>query len=74
MHVTRFTSFTTFTSPDIECDGCANAIKNAVGKLEGVTGVQVDIKSKQVTVKHDSTIAPGALASALDKAGFPTSE
>lgn len=63
---------TKFSAPDIECDGCANAIRNAVGKLPGVTVVAVDIEGKQVAVTHEPTTASTeALIATLDKAGFP---
>ena len=41
-----------FDAPDIECDGCATAIKNALGKLPGVTVVAVDVDGKQIAVTH----------------------
>jgi Copper chaperone len=60
---------TTFAAPDIVCDGCANAIKNALRKVDGLTDVGVDVASKQVTVVGD---APADLViAALDRAGFP---
>jgi copper chaperone CopZ len=63
---------TTLTAPDIECDGCANAIKKALGTVPGVAQVEVDIDTKTVSVKHDPQTAPReALAARLDKAGFP---
>ncbi|MES2464788.1 MAG: heavy-metal-associated domain-containing protein [Armatimonadota bacterium] len=63
---------TTVTAPDIECDGCANAIKKALGTVPGVAGVDVDITAKTVTVKHDPQAAPRETITArLDKAGFP---
>lgn len=63
---------TTFSAPDIECGGCANAIQKAVGALPGVTGVDVDIENKRVTVTHDPEAAPdAALTATLDRAGFP---
>lgn len=59
-------------APDIECDGCANSIKRALGKVPGVSDVQVDIPTKTVTVQHDESQAPqAAITAALDKAGFP---
>ena len=61
-------------APDIECQGCANAIKKALGAVPGVNEVTVDIAAKTVKVKHDEATAPRtALLSALDKAGFPAS-
>jgi copper chaperone CopZ len=64
----------TVKAPDIECQGCANAIKKALGAVPGVSEVSVDIAAKAVMVKHDETAAPrAAILSALDKAGFPAS-
>ncbi len=61
-----------FDAPDIECDGCATAIKNALGKLPGVTVVAVDVDGKQIAVTHEPTTASvDGLVAALDKAGFP---
>ncbi len=63
---------TELKAPDIECDGCANAIKKALGTVPGVAEVEVDIDAKTVSVKHDAQTAPReVIASRLDKAGFP---
>jgi copper chaperone len=68
------TMTTTVTSPDIVCDGCANAIKNAVGRLEGVESVKVDVAGKEVRVDHTTAISRGDIEKALDGAGFPVSD
>jgi copper chaperone len=60
---------TTLSAPDIHCGGCANAIKNALGKTPGVSDVAVDVDAKTVTVTHDAPVA--ALTDALDRIGFP---
>jgi copper chaperone CopZ len=66
------TATTTLKAPDIECGGCANAIKKAVGALPGVSGVDVDVETKVVTVTHDAQAAPrAAIENVLDRAGFP---
>ena len=44
---------TTLHAPDISCHHCVMAIKRAVGKLEGVSQVEGDPQSKQVTVTYD---------------------
>ena len=62
---------TTLVAPDIECDGCANAIKKALGKLDGVTDVAVDVDAKRVTVSHAASTSRDAVTAALDRAGFP---
>lgn len=61
-----------YSAPDIECDGCANAIKKALGKIEGIGDVSVDIPAKTVTVTHEEAVAPPTvIIGTLDKAGFP---
>lgn len=61
----------TFHAPDIECDGCANSIKNALGRLSGVQSVEVDVPTKVVTVTHADQLGTADITAALDKAGFP---
>jgi copper chaperone len=68
------TNTTTVTAPDITCGGCANAIKNAFGRMEGVGHVDVDVATKQVTVQHGDNIDREKIVDVLDKAGFPISE
>lgn len=63
----------TFTAPDIECQGCANAIKKALGSDEGVSQIDVDVDAKTVRVVHTPQVTEETLAAKLDKAGFPVS-
>lgn len=65
------TNTTTVTAPDITCGGCANAIKNAFGRVEGIQQVDVDVASKQVTVRHGNVVDKSSIIDVLDKAGFP---
>lgn len=65
------TNTTTVTAPDITCGGCANAIKNALGRIEGVGEVDVDVPTKQVTVRHQPAIDRDRIVDVLDQAGFP---
>lgn len=57
-----------FHSPEISCEGCAAAIRRAVGGVAGVQSVAVDVPAKVVTVTHDGDTAP--VVQAMDKAGF----
>jgi len=66
-------SKTTFTAPDIVCGGCANAIKNAFGRVPRVSEVEVDVSTKMVTVGHEADVTRDELAKVLEDAGFPTS-
>ncbi len=61
----------TFHAPDIECEGCANSIKQAVGRLGGINGVDVNVDQKTVTVVHDDATDRASIEAALDRAGFP---
>jgi copper chaperone CopZ len=64
---------TKVTAPDIVCGGCATAIKNAVGRVEGVTDVEVDVATKEVSVEHKDQVDREKILDVLDKAGFPSS-
>jgi copper chaperone len=62
----------TVKAPDIECQGCASAIKKAIGAVPGVNEVSVNVAAKTVTVQHDEATTPRtAVLAALDRAGFP---
>lgn len=61
-----------FHAPDIECDGCANAIKKSVGKVAGVANVDVDVERKTVTVHSDAPREQ--VVAALERAGFPPAD
>lgn len=39
----------------MSCSHCVNAIHKAVGALEGVIGVTVDLKAKTVSVEYDDS-------------------
>lgn len=44
-----------FTVPDMSCSHCEKTIKNAVGRLNGVDSVLIDMNSKKVSVEYDET-------------------
>lgn len=63
---------TVFLAPDIECGGCASAIQKALGKVEGISDVKVDITAKTVAVAHDLVlVSVEAIVTRLEHAGFP---
>ncbi|MDF2539185.1 MAG: copper ion binding protein [Herbinix sp.] len=39
----------------MSCSHCENAVKKAVGSLEGVANVSVDLNGKTVTVDYDES-------------------
>jgi copper chaperone len=62
---------TTLVAPDISCEHCQHAIEGAVGKLEGVRTIRVDIPSKTVRIDYDPQIVTLAkIEEALDDTGY----
>jgi copper chaperone CopZ len=59
----------TFTVPGMSCGHCEAAVKGEVTKVAGVTGVQVDLETKVVTVEGDG-IDRAAVVAAIDEAGY----
>ncbi|MDR2771052.1 MAG: copper chaperone CopZ [Clostridiales Family XIII bacterium] len=42
----------------MSCEHCVKAVTSAVGSLDGVSEVSVDLSAKTVTVAHDAAKAP----------------
>lgn len=42
------------TVEGMSCSHCENSVKNAVGALNGVENVSIDLKAKKVSVEYDS--------------------
>jgi copper chaperone len=57
------------TVPGMTCSHCEHAIKSEVGKLDGVTAVDVDLTTKEVVV-HGSALDRDAVVAAIDEAGY----
>lgn len=62
---------TVYRAPDIECEGCANAIKKALGNVPGIETVNVNVDAKTVEVNSTEMVSESLVISALDRAGFP---
>ena len=57
--------------PGMSCSSCIHHVDQALGELEGVGQVQVDLRAGQVRVTHDAVMAPtDALLAALAEAGY----
>ena len=69
-NITDDTQTTTVTAPEIVCGGCASSIKKALGNVEGVSEVDVDVTTKKVTVKHGESVSREKIVAALDDAGY----
>lgn len=61
---------TVFSVPGMTCGHCKQAVTSEVGKIAGVSVIDVDLDTKKVTVTSEGPIAWADLASAVDEAGF----
>lgn len=71
METQNTTKTTTVKTPDITCGGCAGSIKNALGKMDGIENVEVDITTKMVSIEHGAHISREQIEAKLDDIGFP---
>ncbi len=61
----------TLVAPDISCEHCQHAIEGAVGKMEGVKQVKVDIPTKTVQVEYDPKLVTLAkIEAVMDDVGY----
>ncbi len=59
------------TVEGMSCNHCVNSIKKAVGSLQGVDNVDVDLESKKVTVEYDSSkLNVEAIKDAIEDQGY----
>jgi len=61
---------TTYTVAGMTCGHCVNAVSSEVGQLPGVTGVQVDLPTGNVTVTSEQVLDDDAVRAAVDEAGY----
>jgi copper chaperone len=60
----------TVTITGMTCGCCVNSVSKEVGKIAGVTAVDIDLASGKVTVDSTGPVELGAIATAVDKAGY----
>jgi copper chaperone len=60
----------TYTVTGMTCDHCAAAVREEVGKIDGVSQVDVELASGLVTVESEAPLDPAAVATAVDEAGY----
>jgi copper ion binding protein len=63
-------STSTWTVQGMTCGHCVKAVTEEISALPGVSGVDVDLASGQVTVTADSDPSAEAVAAAVDEAGY----
>lgn len=62
---------TTLAVPDMTCGLCVRHVGDALRRVPGVAGVEVDLRARTARVRHDPGVAPTPdLIAALDRAGY----
>jgi copper chaperone len=65
------TQSTTLVAPDISCEHCQHAIEGAVGKVEGVSSVKVDIPTKSIHLTYNpQKVSLEKIEEVLDDTGY----
>lgn len=54
----------------MSCGNCAAHVTEELSAIEGVTGVQVDLESKKVTVGSTRELTEDEVRAAVDEAGY----
>ena len=60
----------TFGVTGMTCAQCASSVSSEVGKLAGVSDVQVDLAAGTVTVTSTQPLDEDAVRAAVDEAGY----
>ena len=64
------TTTSTYTVTGMTCGHCVSSVTEELAKLDGVTSVEVDLASGQVTVESTAELDDTAVADAVDEAGY----
>jgi copper chaperone CopZ len=61
---------TTYAVSGMSCGHCKATLTKVIGELDGVSGVEVDLGSGQVTVTGAAEPDDGVIAEVVDEAGY----
>ncbi|MEV4752379.1 heavy-metal-associated domain-containing protein [Streptosporangium amethystogenes subsp. fukuiense] len=61
---------TTYTVTGMTCGHCVSSVREEVGEVPGVTGVDVDLATGLVTVRSESPIDAAQITAAVQEAGY----
>jgi copper chaperone len=60
----------TVTVTGMTCGHCASSVREEVGSIPGVTAVDVDLASGNVTIDSERQVEADAIKSAVESAGY----
>ena len=64
------TTTTTYKVEGMSCEHCVRAVSAEVGGLDGVSAVDVDLATGEVTVTSKSPLDEAQVRAAVDEAGY----
>jgi copper chaperone CopZ len=60
-----------YTVKGIMCQGCVNAIENALASMSGVLDIKADLNTKRITVDYnDRKLGPEQIKARIENAGY----
>ncbi|GAB3930275.1 hypothetical protein GCM10029976_031700 [Kribbella albertanoniae] len=60
----------TYNVVGMTCGGCAGRVSTSIGKLDGVTSVDVDVATGTVAVHSSTPLADDQVRAAIEDAGY----
>lgn len=63
-------STATYTVAGMTCGHCVSSVQEEVGRVAGVTTVDVDLKTGTVTVTSDAPVDDALIRDAVEEAGY----
>jgi len=54
----------------MSCSHCENAVKTAVSAINGVTNVDVDLKTGFVLITHDESVMESVIKNEIEEQGY----
>lgn len=65
---------TSYEVTGMTCDHCATAVREEIGQIAGVTGIQVELATGQVTVASEAPLDDADVKAAVEEAGYELKE
>ncbi|GAA4054068.1 heavy-metal-associated domain-containing protein [Nonomuraea soli] len=63
-------STATYTVKGMTCGHCVSSVKEEVGEVPGVTAVDVDLASGNLTIQSDAPVDASRIEAAVAEAGY----
>ncbi len=57
--------------PSMSCGHCKMTVSKALTSIDGVSRVDIDLETKDVSVTHDPKVSLAELTRAVEDAGYP---